>query len=148
MVHDWLASASGALVILIGMDVWRAMGFYAVLLYSGLVDIPGEIFESARIDGAAGWHMVRHMVVPLMTPLLVSSTIFSLNGTLKVFDSVLALTNGGPGTATTPLTLYMYNTSFTYGDYGYGSTIAMALTLLCLAATVTIFRSARRDVRA
>jgi multiple sugar transport system permease protein/raffinose/stachyose/melibiose transport system permease protein len=148
MVHDWLASPNGALAILIGMDIWRAMGFYAVLLYSGLVDIPGDIFESARLDGASGWRLVRYVVIPLMTPLLIAATIFSLNGTLKVFDSVLALTNGGPGTATTPLTLYMYNTAFTYGDYGYGSTIAMALSVLCLAVTVSIFRAARRDVRA
>ena len=54
--------------------------------------------------------------------MLLSSLIFSINGTLKVFDSVLALTNGGPGSATTPLTLYMFRTSFTYGEYGYGST--------------------------
>ena len=66
-------------------------------------------------------------------PVLLSSIIFSINGTLKVFDSVLALTNGGPGNATTPLTLYMFQTSFTYGEYGYGSTIALMLTMLCLA---------------
>jgi ABC-type sugar transport system permease subunit len=147
-VHDWLASSTSALAILVGMDIWRAMGFYGVLLYAGLVDVPAEIFEAARIDGATGWRLVRHIVMPLMTPLIVSATIFSLNGTLKVFDSVLALTNGGPGSTTTPLTLYMYNTAFTYGDYGYGSTIAMALTVLCLVVTVIIFRTARKDVRA
>jgi len=146
--RDWLAGPTAAFWILVGMDIWRAMGFYAVLLYAGLVDIPVEIFESARLDGARGWRLARYVVLPLMTPILVSATIFSLNGTLKVFDSVLALTQGGPGFATTPLTLYMYNTAFTYGDYGYGSTIAMALTVLCLVATVTIFRTARRDVTA
>ena len=143
---DWLADPTWAFWILVIMDTWRAMGFYAVLLYAGLVDIPGEIFESARLDGAAGWRLTRYIMLPFMTPIIVSATIFSLNGTLKVFDSVLALTNGGPGFATTPLTLYMYNTAFTYGDYGYGSTIAMALTVLCLVATVAIFRSARKDV--
>ena len=68
------------------------------------------------------------------------------NGTLKVFDTVVALTNGGPGNATTPLTLYMFRTSFAYGDYGYGSTIALMLTILCLLFTVFIFRSTRRDL--
>ncbi len=63
------------------------------------------------------------------------SLIFSINGTLKVFDSILALTNGGPGNATTPLTLYMFNTSFSYGEYGYGATIALLLTVICLVVT-------------
>jgi raffinose/stachyose/melibiose transport system permease protein len=145
---DWLSQPSDALVILIVMDIWRAMGFYAVLLYTGLLDIPEEILESARLDGATGWKLTRRIVLPLMTPIIISSAIFSINGTLKVFDSVLALTNGGPGNTTTPLTLYMYNTAFTYGDYGYGSTIAMALTVLSLLVTVAIVRGARKDVRA
>jgi multiple sugar transport system permease protein/raffinose/stachyose/melibiose transport system permease protein len=70
--------------------------------------------------------------------------IFSLNSTLKVFDSLLALNNGGPGTSTAPLTLYMYRTAFGYAEYGYGSTIALFLTLLCLIFTLAIFRTTRR----
>jgi ABC-type sugar transport system permease subunit len=70
----------------------------------------------------------------------------SINGTLKVFDSVLALTNGGPGQVTTPLTLDMYNTAFANGQYGYGSTLATALAILCLIVTLLIFSSARSDV--
>ena len=119
---DWFASGAHAFLVIILMDLWRSMGFYAVLLYAGLVDIPEELFESARLDGASGFRLVRHIVLPLSLPVLLSSIIFSINGTLKVFDSVLALTNGGPGNATTPLTLYMFQTSFTYGEYGYGST--------------------------
>jgi ABC-type sugar transport system permease subunit len=146
--RDWLASPTAAFWILVAMDIWRAMGFYAVLLYAGLVDVPTDLIESARIDGARGWRLFRSIILPLLTPILVSSLIFSINGTLKVFDSVLALTGGGPGDATTPLTLYMYNTAFTYGDYGYGSTIAMALTILCLLVTLAVFRTSRRDVTA
>ena len=143
---DWFASPDSAFLVIILMDLWRSMGFYAVLLYAGLVDIPEELFESARIDGASGFRLVRHIVIPLSLPILLSSIIFSINGTLKVFDSVLALTGGGPGNATTPLTLYMYQTSFLYGEYGYGSTIALMLTLLCLIVTIFIFRSSRRDL--
>jgi multiple sugar transport system permease protein/raffinose/stachyose/melibiose transport system permease protein len=146
--RDWLASPGAAFWILVVMDVWRSMGFYAVLLYAGLVDIPEDIIESARLDGARSWRLFRSIILPLLTPILVSAVIFSINGTLKVFDSVLALTGGGPGDATTPLTLYMYNTAFSYGDYGYGSTIAMALTMMCLAVTLAIFRLSRRDVAA
>ena len=78
--------------------------------------------------------------------MLLSSIIFSLNSAFKVFDSILALNNGGPGTATTPLNLYMFQTSFIYSDYGYGSTLAMLITVLCLSVTLLIFRSSRRDL--
>jgi multiple sugar transport system permease protein/raffinose/stachyose/melibiose transport system permease protein len=144
--QDWLGSASGAFWILVAMDLWRSMGFYGVLIFAGLLDIPEETLESARLDGATGFRLVRHIVLPLSMPVLLSAVVFSINGTLKVFDSILALTNGGPGSDTTPLTLYMYRTAFSYGDYGYGSTIALLLTVVCLGVTLFIFRFSRRDL--
>ncbi|WLQ39969.1 sugar ABC transporter permease [Streptomyces laculatispora] len=143
---DFFGSAGSAFWVLIVMDIWRSMGFYAVLLFAGLVDIPDEVLESARLDGASGLRLIRHIVLPLSLPVLMSSLIFSINGTLKVFDSVVALTNGGPGNDTTPLTLYMFQTSFTYGDYGYGSTIALLLTVVCLLVSLAVYRVSRRDI--
>ncbi len=143
---DWFGHADTSFWVIILLDLWRSMGFYAILLYAGLVDIPEELLESARIDGASGLKLLKNIILPLSLPVLLSSIIFSINGTLKVFDTVVALTNGGPGNATTPLTLYMFQTSFSYGEYGYGSTIAMVLTILCLLVTVAIFRSTRRDL--
>jgi raffinose/stachyose/melibiose transport system permease protein len=139
-----LASTIGTMTTAIVMTLWSSMGFYAVLLYAGLLDIPEEVIESARLDGANGFKLVRHIVVPLSLPILLSSIIFSLNATLKVFDSLLALNGGGPGTSTAPMTLYMYRTAFEYAEYGYGSTIAVLLTALCLVFTLAIFRSSRR----
>lgn len=141
---EFLATTGGTMVTAIVMTLWTSMGFYAILLYAGVLDIPEEVLESARIDGANGLRLVRHIVLPLSLPILVSSIIFSLNATLKVFDSLLALNNGGPGTSTAPLTLYMYRTAFEYAEYGYGSTIALVLTFLCLVFTLAIFRSSRR----
>lgn len=143
---DWLGNAGTAFWVVFAMDLWRSMGFYGVLLYAGLVDIPDEVIESARMDGAGSWSLIWRIVLPLSFPVLLSSIVFSINGTLKVFDSIVALTNGGPGGATTPLTLYMYQTAFNYGDYGYGSTVALMLTTLCLLVTVFILRSTRRDL--
>jgi multiple sugar transport system permease protein/raffinose/stachyose/melibiose transport system permease protein len=143
---DFFGSAGNAFWVLVVMDVWRSMGFYAVLLFAGLVDIPEEVLESARLDGASGLRLIRHIVVPLSFPVLMSSLIFSVNGTLKVFDSIAALTNGGPGNDTSPLTLYMFQTSFTYSDYGYGSTVAFLLTVVCLLVTLVVFRLSRRDL--
>jgi len=143
---NWLGQPDTAFLILVVMDVWRSMGFYAVLLYAGLVTIPDDVIEAGRLDGAHHWTLVRHIILPFLLPVLLSALIFSINGSLKVFDSVFALTDGGPNGATTPLTLAMFRTSFSYMEYGYGSTIAMALTLLSLIVTVAIFRGARKDV--
>jgi raffinose/stachyose/melibiose transport system permease protein len=143
---DWFGSGASAFLIIAIMDIWRSIGFYGVLLYAGIVEIPEDTLESARLDGATGWSLVRHIVLPLSLPVLLSAIIFSVNGTLKVFDSIIALTNGGPGNSTSPLTLYMFQTSFSYGEYGYGSTIAFLLTIICLVVTVFIFRSSRRDL--
>ena len=145
-IQPWLGQGGSAFWVIVIMDVWRSMGFYAVLLFAGLIDLPGDMIEAARIDGAAGWQLVRNIVLPQLRPILFSSIIFSINGTLKVFDSVLALTNGGPGQATTPLTLYMFTTAFSNGEYGYGSTIATSLAILSLIVTLLIFGSERRDV--
>ena len=143
---DWFSSGDGTFLVAMLMELWRSMGFFAVLLYAGLLDIPEETLESARLDGATGLRLVRHIVIPLSLPVLLSSVIFSINNTLKVFDTVLALNNGGPGQTTTPLTLLMYRTVFQYSDYGYGSTIAFILTIMCFLVTLFVFRSARRDI--
>lgn len=142
---DWLGAGGTAFVVIVIMDVWRSVGFYAVLIFSGLLDIPDDIIESARIDGAKTFRLFRHIILPMSLPILFASFIFSINGTIKVFDSVFALTGGGPGNQTTPLTIYMYRTAFQFSDFGYGSTIALLLTVMCLIVTLLIFRSSRRD---
>jgi multiple sugar transport system permease protein/raffinose/stachyose/melibiose transport system permease protein len=143
---DWFATGSHAFVVIIIMDLWRSVGLFAVVIYVGLIDIPGEILESARIDGAHGFGLVRRIVVPMSRPILMASMIFALNADLKVFDSILALNHGGPGTATTPLNLYMYQTSFLYNNWGYGAAIALLISALCLSVTLLVFFSLRRDL--
>ena len=145
---DFFAGAGTAFLVIVIMDLWRSMGFYGVLLYSGLVDIPVELLEAARIDGAQGWRLIRSVVLPLSMPVLVSSIIFSLNASLKVFDTVVALTNGGPGSQTTPITLLMFQTSFFYSSFGYGSTMAILISLMCFSVTAFIFRYSRQDLTA
>ena len=142
---DWLGAGDTAFIVIVVMDIWRSVGFYGVLVYSGLLDIPDEIIESARIDGARGFGLFRNIILPMSLPIVFASAIFSINGTIKVFDSVFALTAGGPGNTTTPLTMYMYRTAFQFSDYGYGSTIALLLTVMSLLVTLVIFRSSRRD---
>lgn len=145
-IQPWLGQGGTAFWVAAIMNIWTAMGFYAVILYAGLLDIPSEVIESARLDGAKGWSLVWFIIRPLLMPILITSLIFSLNGTLKVFDQLLALTGGGPGKLTTPLTLYMYRVAFNYNQYGYGSAVAVVLTLECFLVSLLALRFARRDV--
>ena len=132
LIQPWVGQASTALGALCVMDVWVAMGFYSVIFYSAILDIPGDIIEAARIDGASGFSLFRYVLSPLLKPITIVSLVFSFSGTVKMFESALALTNGGPGNATRSLSMYMYQASFTYNKVGYGSVIALFIFLLCI----------------
>ena len=131
MVQPWIGQASTALYCLSAMDIWVAMGFYSVIYYGALLDIPGDIIEAARVDGCSGWQLFRDILLPLLRPITITCLIFSFTGTVKMFESALALTGGGPGNATKSLSMYMYNVAFTYNKMGYGSVIAVFIFALC-----------------
>ena len=132
LVQPWLGQNTTAFLVLCSMDTWTAMGFYAIIFYAALMDVPREIIEAARIDGAGGASLLRDILLPALRPITITCLVFSFTGTLKVFESALALTRGGPGTATKTLSMYMYDTSFLYSQYGYGSAIAVFIFAECI----------------
>ena len=126
------------------------MGFYAIIFYAGLIDIPEDIVEAARIDGADRRNMLRRITLPLLKPVTATCLILSLSGTLKVFASAKALTRGGPGRATQMQAMYMYDSAFTNQQYGYGSAIAIFILIQALILTLIVrrlFRTAPEDRR-
>lgn len=140
MVQAWIGQASTALGSLSVMDVWVSIGFYAVIFYGGLLDISDDVIEAAKIDGASSWKMFQCVLFPLLRPITITCLVFSFAGTVKMFESAIALTNGGPGNATTSLSMYMYNVAFEYHNYGYGSAIAIVIFLICILGTQIIKR--------
>lgn len=134
-IQPWIGQASTALKALSVMDVWVAMGFYAVIFYGALLDIPDDVMEAARIDGCSSFQMFRHILLPLLRPVTITCLVFSFSGTVKMFESAMALTGGGPGSATTSLSMYMYDVSFGFNKVGYGSTIAIVVFLICIIGT-------------
>jgi raffinose/stachyose/melibiose transport system permease protein len=138
LVQPWIGQSSTALGALSVMDIWVAMGFYSVIFYGALLDIPGEIIEAAKIDGCNAINLFRRLLAPLLRPIIITSLIFSFTGTVKMFESALALTKGGPGAATRSLSMYMYNVSFSFGKVGYGSVIAVFIFLLCVVGAKII----------
>ncbi len=134
-VQAWVGQASTALGCLSVMDIWVSVGFYAVIFYGGLIDIPEDIIEAAKVDGCNSWQMFKKIIFPLLRPITITCLVFAFAGTVKVFESAIALTNGGPGNATTTLSMYMYNVAFEYRNYGYGSAIAIVIFLICIIGT-------------
>jgi ABC-type sugar transport systems, permease components len=131
-VQPWLGQPTSAFLVLCTMDIWTAMGFYAIIYYAALMDIPTEIIEAARIDGANGTRLLRSIILPYLKTITITCLVFSFTGTLKVFETALALTRGGPGTATKTLSMYMYDSSFLHSQYGYGSSIAVFILIECV----------------
>lgn len=145
LVQPWIGQASTALGALSAMDIWVAMGFYSVIFYGALLDIPGDIIEAAKIDGCNAINLFKSILAPLLRPIFITCLVFSFTGTVKMFESALTLTKGGPGNATKSLSMYMYNVSFSYSKVGYGSVIAVFIFLLCVAGSAVIYRFDKKD---
>lgn len=145
LVQPWIGQAKTALYCLSGMDIWVAMGFYSIIYYGALMDISGEVIEAAKIDGCNGWNLFKRILFPLLRPITITCLIFSFTGTVKMFESALALTGGGPGNATKSLSMYMYNVAFTYSKMGYGSVIAIFIFALCFVGSRIIRSFDRKD---
>lgn len=131
-VQPWIGQNSTALGSLAAMDIWVAVGFYAIIFYGAILDVPEDVVEAARIDGCRPIQLFTKVLAPLLRPMIITCLIFSFTGTVKMFESSLALTGGGPGSATKSLSMYMYDTAFTYSKTGYGSVIALFIFLMCV----------------
>ncbi len=138
LVHAWIGEADTALASLIVMDIWTAIGFYAVIFYGAILDISDDVIEAARIDGAGSWQLFRHVLAPLLRPMIITCLIFSFSGTVKMFESSKALTGGGPGNATKSLSMYMYDVAFNNSKVGYGSVIALIIFVICIVGSGVI----------
>jgi ABC-type sugar transport system permease subunit len=109
---------------------WQQLGVNTLLFVVGLQSIPKEPIEAARLDGASGWGLFRHVIWPLMRPLTAVVVGLALVASLKTFDIVWVLTQGGPGRNSETLAVTMYKDTFVASDYGYGSAVAVMLTVV------------------
>ncbi len=134
----WHASAQTSLLTVFLVDTWQWTPFMMLLLLSGLVAIPEEYLESARVDGASTWQEIRHIVLPLLKTISIVAILFRSLDILRIFDIVYILTYGGPGTSTEVVSFYAYITSFNYWRIGYGAALSWILTLI-LSVLATIY---------
>jgi raffinose/stachyose/melibiose transport system permease protein len=137
----WLSEGSTAMLAVVVSVAWQWAGYHMVLYIAGMSSIPSEIIESARIDGANIGQIVRHIVFPFLIPMISVSSVLITTSSLKSFDSVYVMTQGGPDHATEVLASHMYVKSFAQLKYGYGSSIGVLLFVLCVVSTLAIRKS-------
>ncbi|MCR9135965.1 MAG: sugar ABC transporter permease [Alphaproteobacteria bacterium] len=132
---SWLSDPVLAFVVCVIADVWGWIPFLTLVLIGGLASIPRDTIEAAQVDGAGGWRVFKDVTLPQLMPVLAVVLILKAIFSLKTFDQVYMLTNGGPGTATQTLSHYIYFNGFKYGQIGYSASVAWLMVIPMLVLT-------------
>lgn len=144
---NWLGSEGIAMISVVILTVWWTLGFSFVLFLAGLQEIPRELDEAAALDGTTTWQQIRHITLPLLMPTTVLVAVLQVIASLKVFDQIYLLLEGGPNFATRPAIQYIYETGFTQYRVGYASTLSLVFFLVVVAVSVLLFAGVRRIQR-
>jgi raffinose/stachyose/melibiose transport system permease protein len=132
----WLADPTWSIWAILITVVWQQTGFVMVIYLAGLASVPVEVEEAAALDGAGIWGRFRHVVVPAIRPSIAIATTLGIIQGLRIFDQILALTGGGPAGATETLATEVYKQAFSLGQFGFGSALALVLTVIILAFAI------------
>ena len=138
LVHVWLGDQKTALFAVFIPILWQYVGYHMLLMYAGVKSISPELREAAKIDGATEWRIARHITIPLLKPILRICVIFAITGSLKAFDLIYVLTNGGPAHASEVPSTLMVSMIFNRNRYGLGSAIAIMIIFLCFFFAILI----------
>mgnify|MGYP000309345560 FL=1 len=141
----WLADPDLAMAVLVVTDVWHWTPYMTFMCLGGLASIPRETEEAARIDGASGFRIIWEIVLPQMKGVLLVTAILKTIFALKMFDQVVTLTGGGPGTSTETLAYFVFNVGFKWYDMGYASALAWILTLIMMLISAWYVRMLLSD---
>ncbi len=142
----WLSTAPWAFYSLVFMALWGVGGSMVIYL-AGLKDIPVHLYEAATIDGANGLQKLRHITLPLMTPVIFFNLVMGIIGAFQTFTQAYVITpGGGPQDSTYFYSLYLYNRAWKYLDMGYASAMAWMLFLVIIVLTAIVFRTQKRWV--
>jgi len=141
---SWLGNPVLAMASIIAINTWRGLPFYGITLLAGLQTVPPELYEAATIDGASGWQRFRYVTLPLLQPIILIVTLFSVIFTFADFQLVYVLTHGGPQNATQLFATYAFDIAMGAGQLGLGASVALtmlpALALLIVALTIYLRR--------
>jgi len=139
-----LANEQWAWTAIVALAVWQACAFAIIIYLSGLQTIPAEMYEAASLDGASAWQQFRSITFPLIGAFFTINIVISLKNFLQVFDPIVALTNGGPGTATESVTLLIFKGGFSGGEFAYQAANAVVFFIVITIVSLFQFRVLQR----
>jgi ABC-type sugar transport system permease subunit len=128
----WLTNTSTVKQVVVIATIWRQFGLTMVLCYAGLQGVPNELIECARLDGARDFKIFLRILVPLIKPQIELATMFTMLGGLRIYDSVVSLTGGGPARQTVVLPMWIVENAFTYSKFGYACAMCVMFILVVL----------------
>ncbi len=136
----WAASQEWAMPTIIGLTVWKGMGYYMIVYLAALQGVSRDLYEAAALDGANKWQQFLHVTWPGVTPTTFYILMMLLVSTFKSYDIMYVTTQGGPGEATKTLAYHIYNSAFVNLKFGYASAIAMVLFAIVIVITLLQFK--------
>ena len=136
--RNWLGDVNTALFSAFVPIIWQNVGYHMLLLYTSINSISKDILEAAKLDGASGIKAARYITIPLVKPMLRTCAIFVVIGSLKAFDMIYVLTNGGPAHMTEVPSSLMFSSIFNLNKYGYGSAISIFIVVECIVMAVVL----------
>jgi multiple sugar transport system permease protein len=145
-VH-WLTSSRTAMMSIILMDVWKNAGFFMIIFIAALQGVPKAIMDAAIMDEASYWRRFFRIVLPWISPVVFFAIVYASIGALQVYESIVILTQGGPGDATRSMSIYIVEEAFGSFEIGYGASVSVIMTLVILIITSIQLLASRRWVR-
>lgn len=140
-----IADPKMALYAVIFAQIWCGLGVQVILFNSGFMNIPSEVIESARLDGATGWKMIKTMVIPMSWDITKMVIILQTIGALRSFDLIYVMTSGGPNHSTEVLPMHLFVNAFQNFNLGYGNVVAVVLFVLAMIITAVMRKVMERD---
>ncbi|MBQ9324474.1 MAG: sugar ABC transporter permease [Clostridia bacterium] len=142
----WISSTKYALTSVEIVSIWRSMGYNAIILLAGLQGIDAVLYEAAKLDGANAFQSFLHITIPMLSPTIFFCLVTQMISSFKVFDIIIAMTQGGPGRATNVLAYFVYNKSFVDSRFGYASAAAFIMFAIIMVFTAIQFRGQKKWV--
>nr|WP_255480653.1 sugar ABC transporter permease [Quadrisphaera sp. RL12-1S] len=127
------------------VNVWRHMGYTALLVFAGLMTIPEGLYEAGRVDGASEWRMFWSITLPLLRPVLALVLVITVTGSFQVFDTVAVTTSGGPGDASRVIQYYIFDLAFQRLEFGYAAAVSVVLFAILAAVAFVQLRLTRAN---
>jgi multiple sugar transport system permease protein len=142
--QEWIFNPNTVIPSLVAVETWQWTPLVMLIVLGGLASLPRDPFESAEIDGANAWQKFYHLTLPMIAPFIMVAAIIRTIDALKSFDIIYAMTQGGPGTASETINIYLYNTAFAYYDIGYSSAMAIIFFIIIVALSLILLMLRQR----